>query len=136
MSAKKDRVMQEVFRLRKQVEESNEKNNKLEEKVKSLMKQIEQLTEDNSRLSRQLFERSTERIYMEAHEKKWKKLEGAMKAVIQRLEDEVDGYVLNFDKLIIGEAACIFEHAICIQVLPEVYEKKNKIGSLHRFWTM
>ena len=36
-----------------------------------------------------------------------------------------------FDTLILCQAACNFEHAICFHVLPQVY-RKNKIGSLHQ----
>ena len=47
------------------------------------------------------------------------------------LQEQIDFYKKELDMLMINQAACLFERAICSHVLPEVCEK-NKFVSIRQ----
>ena len=114
MSGREELLEAAVRELRKQLEKSNEIKNKLEKTIKSREEKIEEL-------SKQI--RLEQRNRVQSVE--------ALEKDIQRLQRNIDDYELKFDTLILCQAACNFEHAICLHVLPQVY-RQNKIGSLHQ----
>ena len=110
-----------------QVKELIQDNEKLKQQVESY-KQVDQLKAANAGLSKQV---KTYQKDLKSQKADRDRSENRHKHQIDRLRKQIDYYKEGYDKLMVSQAACLFEQAICSHVLPAVYAK-NKFVSIRQ----